>query len=178
MTETNHPIPPCPDSMVYTRLLVTALFWGGTFMAGRSLSQDVAPFFRGLPPICLCLLFLVAMVSYREGSLPRPEKAVSFLVFLGMTGVFLYNFFFFRTQVYPCRPGISHHCGKSRLHRPVRRRFFQEKLSPLRICRILLCVTGAVTVISRGTRAATLLPETSAGASLSSAAWRTGSSIP
>ena len=73
--------------MVYARLLLTALFWGGTFIAGRSLSQDMAPFSAAFLRFAFASLFLVTMVSYREGGLPRPEKSILVsLFFLGMTG--------------------------------------------------------------------------------------------
>ena len=152
MTETNRPIPARPDSVVYARLLVTALFWGGTFIAGRSLSQDMAPFSAAFLRFVFASLFLVTMVSYREGGLPRPEKSILVsLFFLGMTGVFLYNFFFFSgLRFIPAGRASLIIAANPVFIALFAAVFFREKLSPLRIFGILLCVTGAVTVISRG----------------------------
>ena len=83
------------DPSAYAKLILVTLFWGGTFVAGRMIAQDVplmtVAFFRFL--IATIILLLIA--KRMEGGLP-PLNARQFVATfaLGVTGVFLYNLFF------------------------------------------------------------------------------------
>src|SRR4030043_415411 len=79
--------------VVYGKLFLTAIFWGGTFVAARVVAQDVAPYSASfLRPS----FFLITMIILKEGRVP-PLKRHQVLpaILLGMTGVFAYNVFFF-----------------------------------------------------------------------------------
>jgi drug/metabolite transporter (DMT)-like permease len=137
---------------VYIKLTLTALFWGGTFIAGRALAQNVGPysaaFLRFL--IASTLLFLIA--GRLHGGLPRLEKTQAFAVFvLGMTGVFAYNAFFFsglrlvdagRASLIIANNPIAITVFSAII--------FRERLTPLKAFGVLLSVTGALVVISKG----------------------------
>lgn len=144
---------PAPrDSMVYVKLLLTALFWGGTFIAGRLVAPETGAFTASFLRFVFASAFLLWMTFRREGRLPLPGRQYLLPMFLsGMTGVFLYNLFFFSGLRYM-------EAGRAALivaTNPVfialfAAVFFRDRLTALRVLGICLCVAGAVTVISRG----------------------------
>jgi len=137
---------------IYIKLLLTALFWGGTFIAGRLLADRVGPFSAAFLRFAMAASLLLALTVRHEGRLPRIHRDQFIgLLFLGMTGVFAYNAFFFKGLQL-----IS--AGRASLiiaNNPVfitlfAALIFKEKLSWLKVVGILLSVAGAVIVISKG----------------------------
>ncbi|MGA8179645.1 MAG: DMT family transporter, partial [Desulfobacterales bacterium] len=83
--------------LVYVKLTLTAVLWGGTFIAGRVVARDVGPFSAAFFRFFIASIFLVLFTCKIEGRLPALRKRQIIPVFLlGMTGVFLYNVFFFK----------------------------------------------------------------------------------
>jgi drug/metabolite transporter (DMT)-like permease len=143
---------------IYLKLLLTALFWGGTFIAGRLLADRVGPFSAAFLRFAVAASLLLVLTIRHEGRLPRINRNQFIgLLFLGMTGVFAYNAFFFKGLQL-----IS--AGRASLiiaNNPVfitlfAALIFKEKLSWLKAGGILLSVTGALIVISKGDPAALL----------------------
>ncbi len=138
--------------MVYVKLILTAVFWGGTFIAGRVVARDVGPFSAAFFRFFIASIFLVLFTWKIEGRLPVLRKRQIIPVFLlGMTGVFLYNVFFFK--------GLKIiHAGRAAViiaGNPIfitlfSAYFFKEKLNLVKIAGIVLSVSGAVIVISKG----------------------------
>jgi drug/metabolite transporter (DMT)-like permease len=138
--------------MIYLKLLLTAFFWGGTFVAGRILKQNVEPFSAAFLRFAVAAALLLAIVRKSEGGFPRLARSQWLPVgLLGLTGVFAYNAFFFKGLQL-----IS--AGRASLVialNPVfiallSAWFYKEKLTPVKIAGILISVTGAMVVISRG----------------------------
>jgi drug/metabolite transporter (DMT)-like permease len=138
--------------VVYLKLLLAALFWGGTFIAGRLIAGKVGPFSAAFLRFAIASSLLLMLTLREEGRLPRINRAqFAALFFLGMTGVFAYNALFFKGLQL-----IS--AGKASLivaNNPVfitlfAALIFKEKLSWLKAGGILLSVTGAGIVISKG----------------------------
>ena len=137
---------------VYVKLLLTALFWGGAFVAGRHVSQRLDPFTIAFLRFGLASLLLLMLTRWREGCWPRLNAAqMRMIVVLGLTGVFAYNAMFFK--------GLSLiEAGRASLiiaTIPVfialtSALFFGERLGAVRILGILLSMTGAAIVVSRG----------------------------
>ncbi len=138
--------------MVYGKLLLTAFFWGGTFIAGRVLAGHVAPFSAAFLRFAVAAVFLLLFLLRAEGRIPalRKSQAVPILV-LGMTGVFAYNYFFFkglqlieagRAAVIIANNPIGIALFSALL--------FKEGLSRVQVAGILLSVAGAVFVVTRG----------------------------
>jgi drug/metabolite transporter (DMT)-like permease len=138
--------------MVYLKLLLTAFFWGGTFIAGRAIAGSVAPFSAAFVRFTVASIFL-AVFAYRfEGRLPALRRQhILALICLGMTGVLAYNVFFFR--------GLQHiEAGRAAViiaNNPIliaafSALIFKERLRWFNICGILLSVLGAIIVISKG----------------------------
>jgi drug/metabolite transporter (DMT)-like permease len=139
-------------AVVYLKLILTGILWGGTFIAGRIVAAEARPFSAAF------LRFLVASVIlsgflFRSGNgFPRlkPRQWLPVLL-LGMSGVFFYNYFFFSGL-----ETIS--AGRASLiiaTNPVfiaimAAALFREPLTPLKLTGIFLSVCGAMVVITKG----------------------------
>ena len=138
--------------LIHFKLLLTAIFWGGTFIAGKSLSDHVAPFSAAFLRFVIASIPLLFMTYRMEGRFPPIQKEkVFYLLLLGLTGVFSYNVFFFK--------GLRLiHAGRASLiiaNNPIFITIasfflFKEKLNAVKIVGILVSVTGAMVAISRG----------------------------
>ncbi len=138
--------------MIYAKLFLTALFWGGTFVAARVVTQELEPFSASLWRFVIASAVLTAVVVLHEGGLPRlRRRQVVPVVLLGLTGVFAYNVLFFL--------GLKTiTAGRAALivaNNPVfialfSALLFRERLSIVNGIGIGVCLAGAVIVISRG----------------------------
>ena len=139
-------------AVIYIKLFVTAILWGGTFIAGRIVARDVGPFSAAFLRFAIASIFLLFITFKIERRLPPVKKGqVIPLILLGMTGVFSYNVFFFK--------GLKIiHAGRASViiaSNPVfialfASYLFREKLSLLKFAGIVISVAGAIIVISRG----------------------------
>lgn len=137
---------------VYLKLLLTAFFWGGTFIAGRVVTQYSAPFPAAFLRFAIAAIFLLIFTWKMERGFPRVQKhQILPLLLLGMTGVFAYNFFFFKGLQYVEASRASVIVANNPIFIALFSAiFFHEKLTPLKILGILLSVSGAMVVITRG----------------------------
>ncbi len=134
------------------KLLMTAIFWGGTFIAGRIVATNIDPFAAAFLRFFIASVFLLTATRRVEGRFPPVGRKQIFPIFLlGMTGIFTYNVFFFSGLHY-----IS--AGRAAIiiaNNPIfigllSSLIFREKLTPLKLFGIIISVSGAVIVISRG----------------------------
>jgi len=139
--------------MIYLKLFLTAVFWGGTFIAGRILAQEVQPWSGSFLRFLVASVGMIPLVWHFEGRLQPLRKKEVFLVFLsGMTGVFLYNVFFL-TGLQTVQAGRASVIVASN---PVLISLFAallfrgERMTPRKILGVALSVCGAVFVITRG----------------------------
>ncbi len=138
--------------ITYLKLLLMAIFWGGTFVAGRSLAQTVGPFGAAFFRFAIASVFLVFLLRRSEGRLTWPEKRqIIPVIFLGLTGALLYNFFFLK--------GLKMiEAGRASViiaNNPIfiallSAYFFKERLNLVKVIGIIISVGGALIVISRG----------------------------
>ena len=56
--------------LIYIKLFFTAFFWGGTFIAGRVISQHVGPFAAAFLRFTIASLLLLPLAYKFEGRLP------------------------------------------------------------------------------------------------------------
>ena len=137
---------------IYLKLLLTAIFWGGTFIAGRILAAEVGPYSAAFLRFAVATFCLVVFTWKIENRFPRVGGSqVAAVILLAMTGVFFYNVCFFTGLqfVEAGRAAVIIACN------PVfialfSALLFKEKLRPPAIAGIFLSVAGALTVISRG----------------------------
>lgn len=136
----------------YLSLVLTMLLWSGTFIAGRVLGSSVPPTTTALLRFLVASISLLVILRLSHGHIPKPKKEqLPMLFFLGLTGIFAYNIFFFE--------GLRHiNAGRAALiiaSTPLciataATFFFKEKMSGRKLCGILLSLIGAIFVISNG----------------------------
>lgn len=137
--------------MIYLKLLLTTLFWGGAFVAGRkvnSLDHFSIAFLR----FGFASVLLLVLTWKIEGRFVRVTKRqLLWVILLGLTGVFAYNALFFKGLqtveasratliIASCPVFIT---MSSAL-------FLKEKINLQRALGVVMSVSGAVVVISKG----------------------------
>jgi len=139
--------------MIYLKLFLTAVFWGGTFIAGRVLAQEVEPWSGSFLRFLVASVCMFPLVRHFEGRLQNLQGKQFLLVFLsGMTGVLLYNVFFL-TGMQTVQAGRASVIVASN---PVLISLFAallfrgERMTLLKAVGVALSVCGAVHVITRG----------------------------
>jgi drug/metabolite transporter (DMT)-like permease len=138
--------------VVYCKLFLTAIFWGGTFVAGRVVAQHVGPFSASFLRFLTASLFLIAVLLMKEGRVPRLKRhQILPAILLGMTGVFGYNvFFFFGMKTIAAGRASLIVATNPIFIALLSALFFRERLNAGKGTGILLCLAGATLVISRG----------------------------
>ncbi len=138
--------------LTYIKLTLMAIFWGGTFIAGRSLAGE-------LPPLCAAFLrFLIASAALliltlaQHRHLPRLKgNQILPILLLGLTGITSYNICFFK--------GLELiEAGRAAViiaNNPVMIAIFAtillgEKLTAVKASGIAISVCGAILVITQG----------------------------
>lgn len=136
----------------YIKLLLMALFWGGTFIAGRRLALEVGPFCGAFLRFLVASAFLVAITLRTEGRLPLPKRCHFIPLFLmGMTGVLLYNVFFLKGLKLIEAGRASIIIANNPIFIAIMSALiFRDRLNWLKVVGILISVSGAVIVITRG----------------------------
>lgn len=138
--------------MINVKLLLTAFFWGGTFIAGRVVAGSIEPYAAAFLRFFIAVLFLVFFTWRIEGRLPLIKKnQIVPILLLGASGIFIYNVFFFK--------GLKLiEAGRAAIiiaNNPIvifllSVLFFKEKLTPITTIGVLLSVFGALIVITKG----------------------------
>ena len=138
--------------IIYIKLFVTAILWGGTFIAGRVVARDVGPFSAAFLRFAIASLFLLFITYKAESKLPPVRKAqVIPLILLGLTGVFAYNVFFFKGLKIIQAGRASVIIASNPVFIALFAAYlFKEKLSFIQFVGIVISVSGAIVVISRG----------------------------
>jgi drug/metabolite transporter (DMT)-like permease len=141
---------------VYLKLFGMAVFWGGTFIAGKLAAQHVGPYSAAFLRFVIASFFLLLAAWKIDGRLPALKRSQRLPVFLlGLTGVLAYNVFFFK--------GLKLiEAGRAAIiiaNNPIfialfSALIFRERLTPLRLAGIMVSISGAVLVITRGSWAA------------------------
>jgi drug/metabolite transporter (DMT)-like permease len=138
--------------LIYLKLLLMALFWGGTFIAGRDLAGEIRPFAAAFLRFTMASTVLVLLTLYTHRGWPKIQPGQWLpLLLLGLSGVFAYNAFFFK--------GLEMiEAGRAAVivaTNPVLIALFaalllREKLDRWKVAGILLSVFGAIVVITDG----------------------------
>lgn len=136
----------------YLTLTLTALFWGGTFIAGRILSESLAPASSSFLRFAIASISLIIVILLTEKKFPVPRiKQFLALIFLGFTGVFCYNIFFFTGLKYITAGRASLIIAFTPLTITILAALFtSERLNAKQLCGILISLAGALLVVSNG----------------------------
>ena len=87
-----------PGSLAYFKLIGAMFMWGGTWIAGRIVAQEVpAPMLAAAFRVLIAGMALGGFALLTEGALPRPADGREWAVVSGLaiTGIFLYAVCFF-----------------------------------------------------------------------------------
>ena len=141
-------------STTYLKLTGAMFMWGGTWIAGRIIAQELsAPLAAPAIRFLLAGLVLAGVALLGEGHIPRPQNGREWGVVTGlaMTGIFLYALCFFY--------GLKHiSAGRGALVvalTPVvvaLAAWFlgQERMSPVKLGGVAIAMLGCLTVIGKG----------------------------
>ena len=154
-------------SITYLKLIGSMFMWGGTWIAGRIVAQELpAPLAAPAIRFLLAGLVLAAYALATEGRIPRPQTSSEWGVVTGlaMTGIFIYALFFFY--------GLKHiTAGRGALVvalTPVLAAltawfFGHERMNPVKLAGIGIALLGCLTVIGNGNPVALLQGEVGIG---------------
>ncbi len=147
------------DRAMYARLTVTALFWGGTFVAGRYAVREAPPFSIAAIrfAIAAAVLFLL-LAGERDGNgsraaFPVPRTGAEWLdlLSLGFFGVFLYNAVFFASLRWTTASNGSLIVAVNpALTAALSAAWLKEKVRPLQAVGLLVSFLGVAVVVTKG----------------------------
>jgi drug/metabolite transporter (DMT)-like permease len=143
---------------IYLKLVLVALFWGGTFIATRTASAVFEPFTSAAIRYIIASMVLLPLALRSDADFwRRGLKQIFPLALLGFSGVFAYNYFFFKGL----RMVETSHAALIVALNPIMVMLFSawrygEKIRGFRLAGMLLALTGVLFVISRGRPAAIL----------------------
>jgi len=144
---------PLEGVILYCKLVLTAFFWGGTFVAGRIVSHEAGPFSAAFLRFLTASMVLSLFMIKSHGKFPslKPVQILS-LTLLGLTGVFAYNFFFFSGMktITASRASLIIATNPAFIALLSSVFFVDEKLNRTKVAGIILSVAGAAVVVSRG----------------------------
>ncbi|MFZ6755043.1 DMT family transporter [Undibacterium sp. Dicai25W] len=136
----------------YLKLVAVALFWGGTFIAGRLVAPQIPHMMAAAMRFTVACALLLPLAWKLEGGLPKLNRQQLHATFaLGATGIFLYNVCFFsalermpagRTALFVALNPIVTALILAAL--------FGERLGMRRWIGIVIAFIGASIVITRG----------------------------
>jgi len=139
-------------SWIYLKLVLMTFLWGGTFVAGRTIAQQMPLMIAAAARFAIAVPLLILIAWRMEGGLPRlSRQQMVATFFLGLTGIFIYNFCFF--------VALSHMpAGRTALFvalNPVVTALilallFRERLSWVGWLGIVVAFIGVAVVIARG----------------------------
>ena len=141
-------------SITYLKLIGAMFMWGGTWIAGRIVAQELtAPLAAPAIRFLLAGFVLGGVALITEGRIPRPQTGSEWGIVSGlaMTGIFLYALCFFY--------GLKHiSAGRGALVvalTPVvvaLAAWFlgQERMTPVKLSGVAIAMAGCLTVIGKG----------------------------
>ena len=136
--------------MIYIKLVLMSIFWGGAFVAGKIAATEAGPLsvaFIRFFIASVCLLFLAAA---NGKSAPVNRKHLFGIVMLGLTGVAGYNALFFKglTLIQASRAAIIIATCPAVI--ALSSVLLGDKLNLKKAAGVVISLTGAVIVISKG----------------------------
>lgn len=137
---------------LYIKLTLVALFWAGTFISTRVASQVFGPFTGAFIRYAIALVFLLPLALQQNRNLFRVNRQqLPVLLFLGFTGIFAYNFFFFKgLKTVPASRGALLVGLNPTIVLISSALFLGERITPRKLVGIVVSLIGVTIVISRG----------------------------
>jgi drug/metabolite transporter (DMT)-like permease len=147
-------VPQRAGSITYFKLIATMFMWGGTWIAGRVVAQELTaplavPAFRFL----LAGLVLAGVALASEGRIPRPQTGSEWGIVTGLavTGIFIYALCFFYGLKYITAGRGALVVALNPVLIALAAWFFgQERMTPRKLAGVVIAMTGCLTVVGNG----------------------------
>jgi drug/metabolite transporter (DMT)-like permease len=143
-----------PQSLrsAYIKLILCAFFWGATFIAGRIAVQAMPPLTVATGRFVVASLLLLVIAFRIEGGLPKLSRQQLWVtLILGLTGVAIYNVFFFGALERMPAGKTALLVALSPIMTAVTVAIIlKEKLGPYRWGGIALALIGTLTIVTQG----------------------------
>ena len=138
--------------MIYIKLILVAIMWGGTFIATKMVSHVFGSFTGASYRYLVALLFMVPILLVKDPKAFKVTKKQLFqLSLLGATGIFSYSFFFFTgLRMVKASHGALIVALNPVLVMLISSSIGKERISRIKIIGLLLSITGTAIVIARG----------------------------
>ena len=136
----------------YIKLTIMSLFFGGTFIAGRLIANEIPAAPAAFLRFTIAAVCLLGLLYWQERHFPIPSFTECLgLACLGFTGILGYNFFFFLAlqTVEAAHTAALISCNPV-LIAILSALFLGERISKLKAVGISLSVSGALMVAAKG----------------------------
>ena len=136
----------------YIKLIIVSLCFGGTFIAGRLIANEIPAAPAAFLRFAIAAICLLSLLYWQEQRFPKPSfKECIGLVCLGLTGILGYNLFFLKAlqTVEASHTAALVSCNPV-LIALLSALFLGEQITKLKIAGISLSVSGALIVASMG----------------------------
>jgi drug/metabolite transporter (DMT)-like permease len=139
-------------SKIYLLLILTTMIWGGAFIAGKIATQSLDPVTLAFLRFLGASLILFPLMWWKEPERPeRSKKDWIMFGLLGLTGIFLYNiFFFYATKHAPIIKSSLVIASNPVLIIILSGLFLKEKITLKHIIGMVSAVTGVFYIITNG----------------------------
>ncbi|MBK8524830.1 MAG: DMT family transporter [Betaproteobacteria bacterium] len=141
-------------STTYLKLIGAMFMWGGTWIAGRIVAQEVpAPLMAAAFRFLIAGLVLAGFALATEGSIPRPADGREWGIVSGLavTGIFLYALcFFYGLRYIPAGRGALVVALNPVTVVLVAWFAGQERMTPVKLCGVAIALAGCLMVIGNG----------------------------
>ena len=140
------------NASAYIKLILCALFWGATFIAGRIAVQSMPPLTIATGRFLVALVLLLLIAWRLEGGLPKLSRRQLWVTLaLGLTGIAIYNVFFFGAlQRIPAGRTALLVALSPILTAVTVALLMKENLGPYRWGGIALALIGTLTIVTQG----------------------------
>lgn len=136
---------------IYLKLIFVTLIWGGTFIAARIATAYVSPLTGAALRFLFASIALLILMNKTQSWVSLSRQIVLPLTVMSLTGVALYNIFFFEGLKHISASRASLIIATNPVCALLAAKFFlKEPLTKLRTIGILLSLCGAVIVITQG----------------------------
>lgn len=140
--------------LTYLKLVGAMFMWGGTWIAGRVIAQELpAPLAAAAFRFLLAGLVLAAYALATEGAVPRPTRGSEWgmVTGLALTGIFLYGLcFFYGLKQIPAGRGALVVALNPVMVAVAAWFLGSERMTPVKGAGIVLALAGCLTVIGNG----------------------------
>jgi drug/metabolite transporter (DMT)-like permease len=137
---------------IHLKLVLVMLFWAGGFIATRVAAQHFKPFTGASIRYLVACALLVPLAASLQKDFWRPgRKKLLQYALLGFSGIFAYNFFFFRgLELVPASHGALITALSPLMVMLFSAWRYGEKLHARSLVGLALAMVGVVVVVSRG----------------------------